>query len=143
MKYSARLEETREGFTLVFPELPELRVTVSDLRSAASVSDAKLNAHLEVLLSRGHLPLRPSRIRRGARHIAVAVQPHHALALQVRWARQEQGLTLQKVASKMGVTRQRIAALEASDCNWTVATLRRLSDALNVELDIVLRPRRK
>jgi len=39
------------------------------------------------------------------------------------------------------VSRQRISALERTARNWTVATLLRLSDALGVELEIVLRRR--
>ena len=71
----------------------------------------------------------------------LARHPEHDVAVRMRDLRQELGLSVTEVAHRMGVSRQRISALERTARNWTVATLLRLSDALGVELEIVLRRR--
>lgn len=145
MIFSALLQQTIDGTILEFPELPGVQVPVVDVREAVSVAEAALNARIELMLERGEVPIRPPGLQQlgDATRIAVPLRPDHAVALQMRWLRQEQGLTLTQVARRMGVSRQRISALETTARNWTVGTLVRLSEALDGELEIVLRRRRR
>ncbi len=143
-RYSALLQRTEEGLFLEFPEFPGLNVRVADPCAAASVAHEVLNARIQAMLERGEVPTRPGLFREsdGDARLAVALRPDNAVALQMRWIRLEQGLTLTQVAQRMGVSRQRVSALETTARNWTVATLLRLSDALGADLEIVLRRRR-
>lgn len=145
MIFSALLQKTMEGAVLEFPELPGVTVRVPDPRDAASVAHDALNERIEAMLAHGEVPMRPRKPQEfdhGA-HIPVPLRPDNAAALQMRWLRQEQGLTLTEVARRMGVSRQRISALETTARNWTVGTLLRVTEALDADLEIVLRRRRK
>ncbi|MEP7344004.1 MAG: helix-turn-helix transcriptional regulator [Gemmatimonadaceae bacterium] len=142
--YSALLQRTEDGLFLEFPELPGLSVRLADPGDAASVAHEVLNERIQNMLEQGEVPTKPGSFHEsgGDARFAVALRPDNAVALQMRWIRLEQGLTLTEVAQRMGVSRQRISALETTARNWTVATLLRLSDALDAELEIVLRRRR-
>jgi DNA-binding XRE family transcriptional regulator/predicted RNase H-like HicB family nuclease len=146
MMYSALLQRTEEGLVLEFPELPGLSARITDPEAAASVAHEVLNNRIQAMLEQGEVPTRPGTVPStdGSGHgrLKVPLRPDNAVALQMRWIRQEQGLTLTKVAQRMGVSRQRISALETTARNWTVATLLRLSEALDADLEIVLRRRR-
>lgn len=160
MMYSALLQRTEEGLFLEFPELPGLSVRIADQAAVESVAHEVLNTRIQAMLERGEVPTRPGTLdqttppasveadgvggdgNEGEARFAVSLRPDNAVALQMRWIRLEQGLTLTDVAQRMGVSRQRISALETTARNWTVATLLRMSDALDAELEIVLRRRR-
>ena len=146
MMYSALLQRTEEGLVLEFPELPGLSVRVPDADAAASVAHEVLNDRIQAMLEQGEVPTRPGTVQpmdgSGHSRFRVALRPDNAVALQMRWIRLEQGLTLTEVAQRMGVSRQRISALETTARNWTVTTLLRLSEALDADLEIVLRRRR-
>lgn len=145
MAYAATLQRTEQGTFLEFPEIPGLSVSVPDPRDAVEIAHEALNERIEAMLSRGELPQRPWKLHEpnGDGRIMVPLRPDHAVALQMRWMRQEQGLTLTEVAERMGVSRQRISALETTARNWTVATLQRLSEAFDSELEIVFKKRRR
>jgi DNA-binding XRE family transcriptional regulator len=152
--YSALLQKKAEGLFLEFPELPGLSVRVADPDVAVSVAHEVLNDRIQSMLERGEVPTRPGSLEEapatgehnGSEDIdlrfTVPLRPDNAVALQMRWIRQEQGLTLTAVAQRMGVSRQRMSALESTARNWTVATLLRLAEALDADLEIVLKPRR-
>jgi len=145
MMYSALLQRTEEGLVLEFPEIPGLSARITDAAAAASVAHEVLNNRIQAMLEQGEVPTRPGLPPpdgNGNGRFRVALRPDNAVALQMRWIRLEQGLTLTQVAHRMGVSRQRISALETTARNWTVSTLLRLSDALDADLEIVLRRRR-
>lgn len=145
MIFSALLQKTVDGTVLEFPELPGVSVRVPESGDPATVAQEVLNERIESMLAHGEVPTRPRKTQDvdGASRIQVQLRPDNAIALQMRWLRQEQGLTLSEVARRMGVSRQRISAMEATARNWTVATLLRVTDALDAELEIVLRRRRR
>ena len=153
--YSALLQRKAEGLFLEFPEIPGLSVRVTDREVAVSVAEAVLNERIQSMLERGEVPTRPGSFDEASAdeerresggdvdvRFAVPLRPDNAVALQMRWIRQEQGLTLTAVAQRMGVSRQRMSALETTTRNWTVATLLRVAEALDADLEIVLRRRR-
>src|SRR5512143_1566608 len=122
MIFSALLQKTIEGTVLEFPELPGVSVQVPESRDAIAVAHEVLNERIESMLARGEVPTRPLKPQEfdGTSRIPVPLRPDNAVALQMRWLRQEQGLTLTEVARRMGVSRQRISALETTARNWTV-----------------------
>lgn len=72
--------------------------------------------------------------------VAVPVSPILAVRLQLRWARQDLGLTQAQLAERVGVTRQQIGLLESPDANVTLRTLERVARAMGLRLDIQLSP---
>jgi transcriptional regulator with XRE-family HTH domain len=66
------------------------------------------------------------------------VAPILAVRLQLRWARQDLGLSQAALARRIGVTRQQIALLESPDSNVTLRTLERVAEAMNLDLEIKL-----
>ncbi|MFN8570641.1 MAG: type II toxin-antitoxin system HicB family antitoxin [Gemmatimonadaceae bacterium] len=141
MKYIALIERTVDGWSLEFPDLPGLRAEGPDLSHVTTQARAALHSCIAVMLRRGELPPRPrdEAIRLvPTACVAIPLSPSHAVALQLRWIRRERGWTLTDVAKRMGVTRQRIAALETVTHNWQMDTLLRLTEALGADLDIVL-----
>jgi transcriptional regulator with XRE-family HTH domain len=66
-----------------------------------------------------------------------------ALAEQVRGIRVDKGLSQADLAEAMGTTQSAIARLEAGGTSPTLPTLRKLADALGVDLVLGFRDRKK
>ncbi|TMB29101.1 MAG: helix-turn-helix transcriptional regulator [Deltaproteobacteria bacterium] len=83
------------------------------------------------------LPPRPPRTlkaRKGA-VLWVPVEPKLAVKLELRWMREEFGLTQAELAKLAGVSQPAIAQLESPDSNPTIDTLNRVARAMGVEID--------
>lgn len=63
-----------------------------------------------------------------------------AARLQLRWAREDAGLTQRELATRVGVSQQAIAKLESPDANLTLQTLERVAHALGLEVELALTP---
>jgi transcriptional regulator with XRE-family HTH domain len=70
----------------------------------------------------------------------VRVNPALAIALLLRWRRQELKLSQADLGKRLGVTRQQVALLERAGGNLRVATLAKAAAALEVELDVGFQP---
>jgi HTH-type transcriptional regulator/antitoxin HipB len=68
----------------------------------------------------------------------VPINPVLAIALQVRWERAKRGLSQGDLAAKVGVSQQSIAKLEDPDGNPTLDTIRRVAEALDVNVTLTL-----
>jgi predicted transcriptional regulator len=68
----------------------------------------------------------------------VRVSPQLAIALQLRWRRQDLELSQSQLGKRLGVTRQAVASLENPDTNWRFSTLLRVAEALELDLEISL-----
>ena len=66
-----------------------------------------------------------------------------AVRLAVRWARLDLGLTQAELADEVGVSKQQISQIESPDANIRMDTLQKLANALALDVDITLRPRRE
>ena len=66
------------------------------------------------------------------------VAPQLAVAVTLRWARQDAGLTQAELARRVGVSQQQVAKLERPGANPSIATLRKLADALGVRIELKL-----
>ena len=141
MQYIATL--TREGAnTLVsFPDCPGCQTFGRTRKRALTNAREALEGWLEAHLVSGNAPPEPHfRPSRSGRTAAVIVSPILAVRLQLRWARQTLGLTQSALAKRVGVTRQQIALLESPDANVTLRTLDRVARAMDLTLEVELRP---
>jgi transcriptional regulator with XRE-family HTH domain len=68
----------------------------------------------------------------------VEVDPQLGLAIELRWARQDAGLSQTELASRVGVSQQQIAKLERPGANPSIATLRKVATALGVRVQLEL-----
>jgi len=133
---------TREGpYTLAqFPDCPGC-VTQADPGEligdqAAEALEGWLGAHLIT----GDVPPRPrTRAPRG-KVIWVDVPPRLAAKLEVRWARQDAGLTQSELGRRAGVTQQMIAKVEHPNYSPSLDVLDKVVRALGARLEVSLRP---
>ena len=65
------------------------------------------------------------------------------LARLLREERERQGLSLNALAARAGISRQTVSFIEQEERNPTVDTLLRVTDALGVQLDDLLKKARK
>src|SRR6266545_2839241 len=113
MEYLARL--TTEGHrTLVdFPDCPGCQTFGTSRDAAIERAREALEGWLEAHLATGSAPPRPrSRRRTPGRSRWIEVPAILAVRLQLRWARQNLGLSQAALAKRIGVTRQQIGLLE-------------------------------
>jgi len=137
MRYLAVV--TREGrFTLArFPDCPGCQTFVGRAAVIGRAAREALEGWLEAELLAGRAPPRPSaRVRRPprARLLPVVPSPRLALAVQLRWARRDAGLTQEGLARRLGVSQQQVAKVERPDANPTLATLLRVAGVLGLEI---------
>ncbi|HET6921816.1 MAG TPA: helix-turn-helix transcriptional regulator [Anaeromyxobacteraceae bacterium] len=137
MRYLAIVTRDRR-FTLArFPDCPGCQTFVGRAAAIGRAAREALEGWLEAELLAGRAPPRPSaRVRRtpGARLLPVAPSPRLALAVQLRWARRDAGLTQEELARRLGVSQQQVAKVERPDANLTLATLLRVAGALGLEI---------
>ncbi|HET7500155.1 MAG TPA: helix-turn-helix transcriptional regulator, partial [Kofleriaceae bacterium] len=88
---------------------------------------------LETHLEYGDVPPRP-RARRGG--VPIEVRAGLDVAIQLRWLRDELGLSQAALARRVGVSQQQIAKLEKSSSNPTIGTLAALTGKLGSRVDI-------
>lgn len=142
MQYVARL--TKEGRrTLVeFPDCPGCQTFVEGNEVVLEVAREALEGWLEARLALGDAPPRPqAKHARDRSRVAVRIDPTLAVRLQLRWARQDAGISQAELARRVGVTRQAISLLESPDANLTISTLMRVAEALKMDLEIELQPK--
>lgn len=100
---------------------------------AAEALEGWLETHLEF----GDVPPRP-RARRGG--VPIDVPPRLDVAIQLRWLRDDLGLSQAEFAKRVGVSQQQIAKLEKPTSNPTIRTLVELTEKLGARVLIRLGP---
>ena len=127
---------TREGkrWPLGFADCPGCQTVGRSRKEALAMAREALEGWLEVHLSDGNAPPRPKR-RRG---VAVAIGSRLSAALQIRWLREDLGLTQEQLAKRVGVSQQQIAKLENPNANPCLATLEALAKGAGVALEVKL-----
>lgn len=146
MVYLALL--TREGkhHLVSFPDCPGCQTFGPTRADALAMAADALQGWLEAHLAAGDAPPKPSARRKARTRSTLApitVPVVLAVRLQLRWARQELGLTQAELAKRVGVSRQQIALLESPDANVTLKTLERVAHAMDLRLEIQLQPVRQ
>ena len=144
MRYAARI--AREGkFTLIeFPDAPAAAVYAERGEDVGEVAREALEEWLTRELRHGDAPSRPvaTAARAGdEKGFWVTIEPSLSVRLQLRWARQDAGISQGQLADLVGVSRQQVSLLESAGANLTLRTLERVASALGLEVDVSLEPR--
>jgi predicted RNase H-like HicB family nuclease/DNA-binding XRE family transcriptional regulator len=135
MHYHAKITHEGRWWIATFVDAPGC-VSQGSTRPKALVAAAEaLEGWLEAHLVDGRSPPKPA-ARRGTQ--AIAVDPQLAVAISLRWARLDAGLTQAELAARAGVSQQQVAKLERPGANPSIATLRKIATALGVRLELEL-----
>jgi predicted RNase H-like HicB family nuclease/DNA-binding XRE family transcriptional regulator len=133
MEYVAKVSRSQGQWAIEFPDC-EGCVTCGTTKEEARMMAAEaLAVWLESRLENGHVPPRPKYANK--KGWAIAVDVATTVALQLRWVRDERGLTQGQVAKLAGVTQQQVARLERTTSNPTVKTLEVLARALGMRFN--------
>lgn len=137
MQYAARVS-TEGKYTLAeFPDCPGCQTFVEGRESIEEAAEDALVGWLETNLGRDLVPPRPRR-HTGKQFIQVSVPAGLAVRLELRWAREDAGLTQAELAKRIGVSQQAIQKLECAGANPTVGTLAKVAEGLGRRLSIGL-----
>lgn len=143
MKFTVKTHREDDGFLITFPDAPGCVTECDDAAEVLSVATEALEGWLEAHLVSGEVPHRPRPVTTGR---AVEVGALLALKLELLWARREAGLSQAAVAKLVGVSQQRIAALEDPDTEVKLSTAEAVMRALGRSLalaSVPLAPARK
>jgi transcriptional regulator with XRE-family HTH domain len=96
-----------------------------------------LDLWLETHLQERMLPLRPPRTFKARKGTVlwVSVEPKLGVKLELRWMREDLGLTQAELAKLAGVSQPAIAQLESPASNPTIETLSRVAGAMGAQID--------
>ncbi len=135
MIYIAKIYSDTDGRWLVeFPDCPGCQTFGDTKTEAIEMAHEALEGWLETSMEHGDVPPHPAS-HRGEQ---IAVRPALAVAIQLRWLRDDRGLTQTQLAKQIGVSQQQIAKLEKADANPTIGTLADLAKKIGVVLTISL-----
>ncbi len=143
MQYPAIITQEGKRTLAEFPDCPGCVTFAEPGEDILALAQEALTSWLEVHLEDGAVPPRPTvrqRWPRGATILLVPVPAKLAVALCVRWARHEAGLSQAELAKKMGVSQQQAAKLEKPHTNPSVETLAKVARALERNVDLQLVP---
>lgn len=135
MRYHAKVERDGRYWTVVFVDAPGCATFGTSRAKAVAAAREALEGWLEAHLVAGRAPQRPVEHRRCE---AVDVNPQLSVAVTLRWARQDAGLTQAELARRVGVSQQQVAKLERPGANPSIATLRKVAEALGVRVELKL-----
>jgi predicted RNase H-like HicB family nuclease/transcriptional regulator with XRE-family HTH domain len=134
MEYIAKLT-TEDGRWLVeFPDCPGCQTFGETKAQALAMASEALEGWLEAHLEYGDAPPRPARHR----GVPIRVGQRLAVAIQIRWLREDLGLTQRELAEKAGVSQQQIAKLEKPSGNPTIGTLEAIARNSGAQFSTVL-----
>jgi predicted RNase H-like HicB family nuclease/transcriptional regulator with XRE-family HTH domain len=139
MEYFAKIiKDDNDTWYVEFPDC-EGCFSVGDTKeeAAANAVDA-LEGWLEAHLANGRVPTRPSR-KTGT---PIRVSLHLSMVLQLRWMRDEAGLTQGQLAKVAGISQQQVAKLENPDGNPTLSSVESVFEAMKafVSLEVFKAP---
>ena len=137
MRYPAVV--TKEGKNLVadFPTCPGCHTFAPPGRDIEHEAKEALELWLESSLQERILPPRPPRTLKARKGTVLWVPVDRKLAvkLELRWMRDDVGLTQAELAKLAGVSQPAIAQLESPDSNPTIDTLNRVAGAMGAQID--------
>lgn len=136
MHYHAKLEREGRRWNAIFIDAPGCATFASSREKVLAAAKEAIEGWLEAHLLEGRAPAKPASSIRGAERIEI--DPQLAVAVALRWARQSAGLTQAQLASRIGVSQQQVAKLERPGANPSIATLRKVADALGVRVHFEL-----
>jgi transcriptional regulator with XRE-family HTH domain/predicted RNase H-like HicB family nuclease len=137
MRYPAVV--TKEGKNLLadFPTGPSCQTFAPPGHAIEREAKEALELWLETHLQERMLPPRPPRTFKARKGTVlwVSVEPKLAVKLELRWMREDLGLTQAELAKLAGVSQPAIAQLESPDSNPTIETLNRVAGAMGAQID--------
>ncbi len=141
MQYEAVVTREGSNYTIEFPDCVGCQTFAESLDEVPAVAREALEGWLEANLAERMVPPRPTRQRapEGSSVVKVGIGARLSAGLQVRWARQDRGLSQGALAELVGVSQQAVAKLEDPDANPTLGTLEKVATALEMDLWIELR----
>jgi ribosome-binding protein aMBF1 (putative translation factor) len=135
MRYHAKIERDGRFWTALLTDAPGCATFGTTRAKALAAAHEALAGWLEAHLVDGQAPPRP---RASAGGEPVEVSPQLTVAVALRWARQDAGLTQAELAKRVSVSQQQVAKLERPGANPSIATLHELADALGLRLELEL-----
>jgi len=134
MEYVAKIT-TEDGRWLVkFPDCPGCQTFGETKEAAIAMASEALEGWLETHLEYGDAPPRPA----PHRGVPIRVRPRLDIAIQLRWLREDLGLTQRELAVRVGVSQQQIAKLENPEGNPTIGTLEAIASKAGARFVVVL-----
>jgi len=143
MEYAAIVTHEDGAFIVEFPGLDGARTEVLASESFDEMAGEALALWLESELQLRRVPPLPRRVhapKRGAVRM-VRVPAVLSARIQIRQARAAAGLSQTELAKRIGVTQQQVANIESPDGDIRLGTLERAADALELTVDLRLRPK--
>jgi DNA-binding XRE family transcriptional regulator len=141
--FPALATEKNGEYRVVFKGLAGCEVRVARANEVWKLARETLNDWLIAELRARRVPPHPPRrihLWKHERLLRVPPAPDVAVAILVRWARTEAGLTQAELAARMGVAQPRIAELELPGGNPSIERLQRVAQALHLRLEILFSP---
>jgi len=137
MRYPAVV--TKEGKNLLadFPTCPGCHTFAPPGHNIEHEAKEALELWLESNLQERMLPPRPPRTFKARKGTVlwVPVETKLAVKLELRWMRDDLGLTQAELAKLAGVSQPAIAQLESPDSNPTIDTLNGVARAMGAQID--------
>ncbi len=133
MFYRAQLDREGDRWLVEFEDCPGCQTFGGSREHALERAQEALEGWLEATLDLRRLPPRPL-ARAG---VPVYVNDKLSVSLQLRLAREEQGLSQSEVAGRAGLSQQQIARLESPDNNPTLQGVSAAANALGLRLELV------
>src|SRR2546426_7466584 len=137
MRYPAVVTKEGKNVLADFPTCPGCHTFAPPGRDIEHEAKEALQLWLESHLQERMLPPRPPRTfkaRKGTL-LWVPVDPKLGVKLELRWMREELGLTQAELAKLAGVSQPAIAQLESPGSNPTIDTLNRVARAMGAQID--------
>jgi antitoxin HicB len=134
MEYIAKFTHEDDHILVEFPDCPGCQTFGDNEEHARQMAEEALEGWLEANLIGGKVPPRP----RKHHGVAIQVRPRLAIALEIRWARDDRGWTQRDLAKHAKVAQQQIARLEDPDTNPTISTIEMVAQALQRSLRVSL-----
>ena len=140
MHYVAKLVRAGERTLITFPDAQGAANFAEPGEDMHDVARAAVERWLVAQLEAGDTPARPliESGRAPGSMLPVRIGPQLAVRLQLRWARQDAGISQGQLARLVGVSRQQISLLESPDANLTLRTLEKVASALGLTVDVTL-----
>jgi predicted RNase H-like HicB family nuclease/DNA-binding XRE family transcriptional regulator len=132
MQYRARIAQEGKYWLTSFPDCPGCQTFGDSREEALTMAGEALSGWIEAHLVDGESPPRP-KAKRGT---PVSVAANVAIAVEVRWMREDLHLTQTQLAKKVKVSQQAIAKLERPAGNPSIETLARLAKALGRQVNV-------
>lgn len=140
MFYVATVKRERGQFLADFLDAPGCQTFAGSRAELRKMAHEALEGWLQAHLESGQAPPRPRRRRVRTGELAIEVDPALAVAVQLRWARLDAGLSQAQLARRAGVSQQQVAKLERPGQNPSIDTIAKLARALGSHPVLTLEP---